>query len=173
MQVHTSLVDPLGRLQTKLRDDERLLWQGAPDPLVRFTRVDAILLYLVVSYASGLVLWFYFAPRISGHSAYAIGALLTAQWLYFPGGRFFYRRYSRSRTTYAVTTTRALVVGPHRSRERLLPGESIKIVRRDSQHVTLTVGTTARRGTPFEFEDVADPEALLMALAQAGVQAVP
>ena len=149
------------------------MWQGAPDPLVRFTRVDAILLYLIVSNGSGLVLWFYFSPRISGSFAYVAGALLTAGWLYFPAGRFFYRRYSKSRTAYAVTTTRALIVGPHRSREKPLRDEPIKILRRDSQHVTLTVGAAAPRQSPFEFESVADAEALLAALAQAGAQPVP
>lgn len=165
--------DPVGRLQSQLRDDERLLWQGAPDPLVRFTRVDAILLYLVVSYGTGLAPWFYFSPRISGSFADVAGALPTAGWLYFPVGRLIYRRYSRSRTAYAVTTTRALIVGPQRSREKPLRDEPIKILRRDSQHVALTIGAAAPRQSPFQFESVADPGALLAALAQAGAQPVP
>jgi hypothetical protein len=166
-------VDPRGRLLPQLRDDEQLLWQGAPDPLVRFTRVDALLLYLIVSYGSGLALWFYFAPpRTPGYFPYVVGALLTAQWLYWPVGWFFYRRYSRSRTTYAVTTARALIAAPRRTKEMPLPDQPVKIVRRDSAHVTLTTGAAAQRRWPLRFEDVADADALLAALAQAGAQPV-
>jgi hypothetical protein len=160
-------------LRPHLRDDEQLLWQGAPDPLVRFSRTDAVLLYLAVAYVAGLALWFAFAPRISGSAAYALGALLVAQWLYWPAGRIFYRRYSKSRTTYAVTTARALIVGPPRSREKPLPDQPAKILRRDSGHVTLSVGTSVPRQPLLVFEDVADAEALLAALAQAGVQVTP
>jgi hypothetical protein len=174
VQVRTSPVDdPVGRLQSQLRDDERLLWQGAPDLLVRFMRGDALLLYLVVSYGSGLALWFYFVPpRTPGYFPYVAGALLTAQWLYFPVGRFFYRRYRRSRTTYAVTTARVLIVGPRRTWQESLREQPVKIVRRDSQHVTLTIGAAAQRRWPLRFEDVADADALLAALAQAGAQPV-
>jgi len=45
-------------------------------------------------------------------------------------------------------------------------------MRRDSQHVTLTIGAAAPPELLFPVQEVANPDALLAALAQAGVQPV-
>jgi hypothetical protein len=172
-------VDPSQRLQSRIRDGEQLLWHGVPDQQVRFSRVDAILLYLAVSSAPGLVFWCYWSfTRNGGPVPYGIAVLPVVGWLYFPVGRLFYRRYSRPRTSYGITTLRALIVGPNNAREKPLQDQPVTIRRsRDSRHATATIGAAPARargsGQPVVFEDVADPDPLLAAFTQAGARLAP
>jgi hypothetical protein len=176
------VVDPIERLRPYLKDDEQLLWQGVPDPEVRFSKVDAILLYLVVVYATGPAVAWYFALTHRGSaSLYVIVAAGFASWIYFVG-RFSYRRYSKPRTSYGITTTRVLIVGPMGSKEKLLQGQPVKVRRsRDSRHATVTIGANPRwqRNRPnkskqeLTFENVENPDVLLAVLAETGALLAP
>lgn len=111
-------------------------------------------------------------------------------------GRFFYKRYRKSRTAYAVTTRRALIASPGAFADMPLRDQAVTIRRaRDSRHASVVIGGTVMQGSgmsrrasasyyantgmelfarnaglPFAFYDVADPDAMLQALDQARSQ---
>lgn len=109
--------------------------------------------------------------------------------LYMVFGRFFYKRYRKSRTVYGITTQRAMILGPRSFTFMPLGNQSVTIKRaRDFSHASIIVGDAmperrrnrrktptfyantgmellSRRGDlPFAFYDVADPDAMLAAL---------
>jgi hypothetical protein len=181
-------MDPVQRLRPYLRDDEQLRWHGVPDPRVRFTRLEIMFIYYAVGAAVLLAFLWYMAAR-GIPALYAFAGLLTGVWLYAPVSRIFYLRYRMPRSAYGITATRALIVEPTRiraeplrTREMLLKDEPVRIDRSpDSRHATVTIGILARRGqTPSQgsgrsltFENLADPDALLAALAEAGARLTP
>lgn len=191
-------MDPVGQVRKHVRDDEVLLWHGVPDAEVWFTAEDARLIPYSIVYC-GIAL-FVECMAISHGVPVGLqlwGIPLVAFGLYWLAGRFWYKRYRKRRTAYAITTYRAMIVGPRSFDELPLPGQPVEVRRsRDSRHASVTF-TGARlsarkpawewgrpRGyvpgpntgmdpvfpgvpRPFAFYDVASPNAMLRALEQA------
>jgi hypothetical protein len=166
--------------QFALLPEERLLWSGKPDPRVRFERMDRFAIPLSIAMAAGLITWDIRNLGGASVSLVVVVAVLHLIWLYLLVGRFFYKQYSRTRTTYRVTTGRAIVSGPGLARDMPLREQTGSYwLARDRRHVSVAfpvsdgnagLVTTGRRQTPprFSFYDVENPDALLEALQQAG-----
>jgi Domain of unknown function (DUF1707) len=110
-----------GRIRDHLLDGERLLWVGQPDPRKHFTRADRFLIPFSVLWGGFALSWesvALFATSDKGSHAPisfpVIGFLFTVLGIYFMVGRFFYKAYTKKRTTYAITDRRVLVLtGPN------------------------------------------------------------
>jgi hypothetical protein len=187
-------MDPLG-LQTHLRPDEQLLWYGAPDPRVWFAPVDAFLVPFGILWCSFVMFgWSSVVSHGGGPFEVLSGIPFIVIGLYMLVGRFVYKRYRKTRTTYGITTQRAMIIGPTVFADIPLRGQPVTIGRsRDSRHASVIIGDTVlpvRRpgrvqvsssfyantglepfarnvGLPFSFYDVAEPDAMLRALEQA------
>lgn len=183
-------MDPLALIQPHLRDDENLLWSGAPDPQVRFTSADLFLVPFSVLWCGFAIIWE--VTSVAGgapafFNLWGIPFILVG--LYMTVGRFYYKRYRKSRTAYAVTTRRAIIAGPRSFTDMPLAGRAVNIQRsRDGRHASVVIGEVAPQGWnrrrssaqwypntgmellarnvdfPFAFYDVADPDAMLQAL---------
>ena len=190
-------MDPLGQLQPYLRDDEQLLWYGAPDPRVWFTSADVFMVPFSILWCAFVIFWESGVVRNGGPAFFKLwGIPFVAVGLYFVFGRFLYKRYRKSRTAYAITTRRAMIASPGSFADMPLRDQAVTIrSARDSRHASVVIGNTvmpgrgmSRRasasyyantgmeffarnaGLPFAFYDVADPHAMLHALDQARSQ---
>jgi hypothetical protein len=140
--VHTD-VDAARRVQRYLWADERLLWTGHPDPRVWFTPADVLAI-------PSSILWLAFAFEVErfgastggGPGVAVFAGILGIIGLYFLVGRFFYKRYRKKRTTYVITSSRALIVTLGGIfAEAPLSWRPVKLSHsRDGQHATVTFG---------------------------------
>ncbi len=99
------------QLSSLLRDGEALSWQGSPDPAVRFTSADRILIPFSLLWGGFALVWngvvwssnapFFF--RLWGLPFLAVGFYVTI-------GRFMVSARRKSKTTYAVTSERAIII---------------------------------------------------------------
>jgi hypothetical protein len=191
-------MDYMGQVRQHLRDNERLLWHGVPDPAVMFTGEDAYLIPFSIIWCAFAIFWESSVLSIGVFFPMGLfGIPFVAMGLYFVAGRFFYKAYRKRRTGYAITSRRAMIIGPRSFADLPLRDQPVSIKRsRDSRHASveftgalLPGGGTGRswggrRGyvpgpntgmellsrsapQPFAFYDVADPEAMLRALEQA------
>jgi len=191
----------MGRVRKHLRDDEQLLWAGAPDPSVWFTAEDVFLIPFSIAWCAFAIFWE--SSVIGGDAPFFFrlwGIPFVALGLYFTVGRFFYKSYRKRHTEYAITTRRAVVLGPRTFADLPLRDQPIVIKRsRDERHASVTFsdaslpgrGTQRRRWggrgyvpgpntgmelmawntpQPFAFYDVLAPDPMLRALEQARSQ---
>lgn len=171
------------------------MWQGSPDPAVRFTPSDVFfvpfsLLWGGFALAWNIAVWASDAPfffRLFGLPFLAVGFYITI-------GRFMVTARRKRKTTYAVTTERAVIIDD-RSNIRFVElgevlhetttqqhGRAVTVLFRHPSDSPLgrleweqdpvlknTLGNTytSRRPTRFMFAGVTDAQALLIALANA------
>jgi hypothetical protein len=165
------------RVQQYLRDDELLLWYGVPDPNLWFTPVDVFLVPFGLLWCGFAIFW----ESMTLHSGapaffplFGIPVLLIG--LYLAGGRFFHQQHVRRRTVYAITTRRAMNIGPRTFTDMRLRDQDITIRRSaDSRHASVTIGHAVRTehgtiGRQLTFYQVADPDPMLQALDRARSQ---
>lgn len=173
---------PEAHLAPYLRPGERLLWAGRPDPDVILTGADLFLVPFSLLWGGFAIFW-EVAAMPSGPLFFRLwGIPFVAAGVYFIGGRFVHKAYRKRRTAYGLTATRAIVaVGPTFMEDAPIHHVPTTTKRtRDGKHVSVTFG--ARSGWPWPaygntgmdffswgrepltFYDVADPEALLVAL---------
>ena len=188
-------VDQSEQVLQHLRPDEQLLWQGVPDPSAWFTAEDAFLIPFSVLWCGFAIFWE--SSVIHGGPVFfqLWGVPFVLAGLYFVAGRFFYKNYRKRRTGYAVTTRRAMILEPRAFTDLPLPGQPTEIRwtgNRRRASVTFPGAPVpwdarprrAGRGyvpgpntgmdlifrngpRPFAFYDVANPDAMLLALEQA------
>jgi hypothetical protein len=172
---------------------------------MRFTGADVILIPFGLGWTGFSVFWEYNAifqmPRHFGIApgvGFAIfGLPFLAVGLFLLAGRFFYQRYTRLRTGYAITTRRAIIINLRSLHDRSLRDEFVTVQRSlDSRHATVVIGkpdvvphqdpswqhdstgtswhdSRGRRRLAvqrFEFSDVLEPDSMLHALAIARPQ---
>jgi hypothetical protein len=109
------------RIRGHLLDGERLLWVGQPDPRKHFTRADRFLIPFSILWGGFALSWesvaLFAISDKGGHAPISfpvIGFIFSVLGLYFMVGRFFYKAYTKKRTTYAITDRRILVLtGPN------------------------------------------------------------
>lgn len=171
------------QLSPYLRPGERILWQGAPDPTVLFTRQDLYLVPFTLLWAGFAFTW-EIAALTSGDPAFAaFGVPFVAIGLYIVFGRFYVKRRQQRQTVYAVTSERALItIGARTMQESVLRHEQLEVRKsRDLRHVTVLIGRGGgsqnfgnsgadfmSRGTSqFAMWDVSDVQGLLAALDEA------
>jgi hypothetical protein len=139
----------------ELLSGEEILWAGQPDPAVLFSRSDIFNIPFSIFWMGFSIFWEVGAinevlnqKTNSGPGLifpfFGIPFVLIG--LYMVAGRFFYKKWKKKRTYYAVTNRRILVV--KNTRRRDLQGaylETIPVVnksiRRDG-HGTITFGNS-------------------------------
>jgi hypothetical protein len=191
-------MDPMGQLRQYLRADEQLLWSGTPDASVWFAPQDAFAIPFSIAWCAFAIAFESAAVTSGPVIAKLWGIPFVAMGLYVVAGRFFYKASRKRRTTYAITTKRAMIVEPRGFADLPLRDQPVAIRRsRDGRHASVTFpgtlmpwSTTRRRRTygyastantgmdlfsrsapqQFAFYDVAGPDAMLRALDQARSQ---
>lgn len=168
-------------------EGEDVLWSGGPEPRKILGRADIFLLPFSIVWC-GFIIFVCIKNQIGyGDIPFVLFGL------YVTVGRIYYRRFRNSRTLYAVTSSRALILGPWSRKEislRRTPvsvrktnrgrrasvifgdpaaSRSWRLTSRQAQAYANTgLEFFAGKALPFAFYDVADPDALLEALRQAG-----
>jgi hypothetical protein len=181
---------PAAQLAPYLRPGEKFFWSGRPDPDVRFSRADVFLVPFTVMWGGFAVFW-EVAVLASGFNLFFAlwGIPFVAMGLYLLFGRFIYKRRTKLRTAYGVTSDRALVaIGNMTLYDSPLKQIPTAIRRsRDGSHASITFGNQSgwsyagryantgldffmRGSPPVAFYDVADAQPLLAALDQAAGQ---
>jgi hypothetical protein len=184
--------DPRSRILSLLRQGERLLWVGQPDPRVRFTGADAFLIPFSILWGGFAIFWEFMAVTTVKQPLFVLwGIPFVLIGLYFIFGRFFFKKRRKLRTVYALTDRRAIVCTGDRSvSESPVNGMPTKVDRsKDGRHVSVTFGSQGMAGLfgmgmyqntgmdffslglgqTVAFYDVPDPDGLLYALDQAKV----
>ena len=191
----TALPDRGAQLTELLRDGETVRWQGSPDPSLRFGPADLILIPFFTLWGGFALFWNFAvwgsgAPvpfKLFGIPFLVIGGYVTV-------GRFIVAARRKRRTTYAITTERAIIIDDrnkvryveldavlHETRTRRR-GAAITVQFRppsepaigrlgqnfDPRLTGIPLGGSAAVGpAAFFFCDVSDAQALLVALADA------
>jgi hypothetical protein len=94
--------DPRSRILPLLRQGERLLWVGQPDPRVRFTGADAFLVPFSILWGGFAVVWEIMAITRSESPLFVIwGIPFVLLGLYFIFGRFIVKKRRKVATQTA------------------------------------------------------------------------
>jgi hypothetical protein len=183
--------DPRSRILPLLRQGERLLWVGQPNPKVRFTGADVFLVPFSVLWGGFAVVWEIMAITSSESPLFVIwGIPFVLVGLYFIFGRFIVKKRRKGATVYGLTDSRAIVCTGNRSvADTPVRAVPTKVDRaKDGKHVSVTFGYQGAMGMfgmyqntgldffslgmgqNVAFFDVPDTDGLLMALdhVQAG-----
>jgi hypothetical protein len=187
--------DPRSRILPLLRQGERLLWVGQPDPKVRFTGADAFLVPFSILWGGFAIFWEFMAVTTAKQQPFfalwGIPFVLIGFWFIF--GRFIYKKRRKLRTVYGLTDRRAIVCTGDRSvSDSPVSGMPTKVDRsKDGRHVSVTFGSqgvaglfgtgigmyqntgmdffSLGLGQTVAFYDVSDTDGVLYALDQATV----
>ena len=103
--------DPRLALQPHLPPGENLLWAGRPDPSVRFTRADRVMIPGSIVVVCFIAFWLYTA--ISGGAPWffwAFGVAFAAFALFAAVGRFVVKARRARNTVYGLTDDTAYIV---------------------------------------------------------------
>jgi hypothetical protein len=186
--------DPRSRILPLLRQGERLLWVGQPDPKVRFTGADAFIVPFSILWGGFAVVWEIMAITRTQSPLFVIwGIPFVLVGLYFIFGRFIVKKRRKVATAYGLTDRRAIVCTGDRSvADAPVTGMPTKVDRsKDGQHVSVTFGYQGAMGLfgmyqntgldffslglgqNVAFFDVPDADGLLMALDQVQAQSKP
>lgn len=107
-------IDP-GGWASYLDPDEQLLWEGAPNPGVRFRAADLPIMIFGAFFGGFALFWIIMASWITGETGFVgyifplFGLPFLAVGIYLVVGRFFMDAYMRKRTRYALTTKRGII----------------------------------------------------------------
>lgn len=104
--------------QEDLMPSESILWTGQPDPRIRFTKGDIFFIpFFTIAALTFLMMWvgtMFAAFSSDADRPSPIFAITLAAFplfgLYAAVGRFYYKKWRKKRTFYAVTDKRALEV---------------------------------------------------------------
>ncbi len=97
----------------ELGKDERLLWFGRPRQGLALRRSDMFMIPMSVFMGIFFIVWWFLKPEFdqSGHFLKYLLAVPIVLWcVYFMIGRFILDAYLRSKTNYAVTNQRILIL---------------------------------------------------------------
>ncbi|MDI6758927.1 MAG: hypothetical protein QMD94_04575 [Candidatus Omnitrophota bacterium] len=104
-------------LQKQLLKDESILWKGQPEVGILFSASDIFLVPFSLLWGGFAVFWEFlvlFMKDKTGQRAPVFFALFGIPFvligLYFIFGRFFYKKWKKQKTYYAVTDKRVLIV---------------------------------------------------------------
>jgi hypothetical protein len=98
-------------LNSKLVRGERVLWRGAPAQGLLFTSRDALMIPFSLVWLGFTVFWLVMVTmKGAGVFFYLWGTMFVGIGLFFTMGRFIVDAWLRSRTLYAVTDQRVLIL---------------------------------------------------------------
>ena len=103
--------DTVSAIRSELRRDERLLWSGQPPRGVRLCAADAFLIPFSIMWGGFAIFWE--TSVISGGAPFFFmlwGIPFVLVGLYLMFGRFLVDAWQRSRTFYALTNDRIIIV---------------------------------------------------------------
>lgn len=143
-------------LNKHLLNGETVLWTGRPDPAVNFTKVDRYLVpfYLVfAAFVTVMIVTVANGARLRGGGEFPLFILIifAGAALYSLVGRFFVKRWLKSRITYAITSRRAIVLKGSALSDSPVAGVSYTESTSNRGHVDVSFG---RRSTRRRFGDV-------------------
>jgi hypothetical protein len=99
------------RIRSELQSSEKLLWIGQPAQGIRLRPSDLFLIPFTLMWAGFAVFWEWSVLHTGAPGWFALwGIPFVLVGAYIAVGRFFADALSRSRTCYALTTQRALVL---------------------------------------------------------------
>jgi hypothetical protein len=114
------------RLQTALVPGERVIWWGRPDPAVNFGTKDLFLIPFSLMWGGFAIFWEYNALTLEAPGFFRLwGIPFVIIGLFMIFGRFFWKRFNKRRTLYALTESRAIVVRGSATEELPLFGQPI------------------------------------------------
>ena len=184
--------DPRALVEAELRDGETLLWAGAPDPGVLFSRNDLFLIPFSLLWCGFAIFWELSVLRDGAYPWFfpVFGGFFVVMGLFLVAGRFLLKRLRKARTGYAVTDRRAFLVSGRATHQVPATDRTTQAtLSRDRSHVTVEWTGSASGGggfgasqrgltntgldgvmapLPMAFVDVRDGAALLRALEDAG-----
>jgi hypothetical protein len=97
--------------QPDLLSDERILWVGKPETSVIFSSFDFFLIPFSLVWFSFAIFWEFTVISSGAPKLFTLwGVPFVIAGLYFVFGRFFYKAWKKTRTYYAVTDKRILVL---------------------------------------------------------------
>jgi hypothetical protein len=89
---------------------ERVLWEGGPDASVVFSKQDLFLVPFSLLWGGFAIFWEAGVTSTGWSFGTVWGVPFVAVGLYLIVGRFFYKRWDRRRTRYAITDKRAVLI---------------------------------------------------------------
>lgn len=115
------IVDPDSStaVQPELTSGESVLWAGQPNPRITFHREDLFLIPFSLLWGGFAIFWEagaagYWGSSTRGGTSWIFGMIWGIPFVligqYMIWGRFFYVRWKKKRTYYAVTNRRVIVV---------------------------------------------------------------
>jgi hypothetical protein len=98
-------------LNSRLVRGERVLWRGVPAQGMMFTSRDALMIPFSAVWLAFAVFWLVMVTRTGAPVFFYLwGAMFVGIGIFFAVGRFFVDAWLRSRTLYAVTDQRVLIL---------------------------------------------------------------
>jgi len=97
-------------LKKELLPDEKLLWAGTPKKGILFRSSDAFVIPFSIFWFGFAIFWE--SSVVSGEAPFFFmlwGIPFLAMGLYITVGRFFYDKFNRDKTVYAVTDKRVII----------------------------------------------------------------
>ncbi len=107
-------IDPRDLFKHELLPDEDVVWYGQPDPSIIFSRADLIVIPISLLWAGFAIFAFTvtlgaaLAGDFGGLISLLISGPLVVMGIYIAIGRFFWKRWLKRRTHYAVTSRRVV-----------------------------------------------------------------
>ena len=91
-----------------LDQNEKIIWQGRPDPRLSFAIEEPMQHLMGVFFVGFSIFWMQGASQAGGFF-WMFGLIFFFAGLFFAVGEFFWRAYRRSQTWNALTDTRAFI----------------------------------------------------------------
>ena len=154
-------VPSLDGIQRELGPNEQLLWSGKPKSGILFRSSDAIMIPFSIAWAGFAIFWETMAFNARTPVFFKLwGLMFVVVGLYMVLGRFFYDMFLRSKTEYAVTNQRVLIIRNGRQRSvQAFPIDKINNISLQERHdgqgtikfgQDLIMGKTRQQAPAFE-----------------------
>lgn len=131
--------DPRVLLQPHIPVGDTLLWAGRPDPSVRFTKADRVVIPGTVFMACFMAFWTYQVLQSDAPWFFlAVGAILLVAVLWLAVGRFVHKARRARNTVYGLTADTAYIVTGGTTTEIPLRYAPLTVTgASDGQHLTV------------------------------------